>query len=324
MSAKQVVEALGGSGYLGSKPGLAGFWDRVSTRQPAAEQKRPAPVSAPALAAPHADTPPDTVIASEPPGEILQSGSLHPVPAAARGNGSHAATKPAFEAEVFEQEAASLLAASARTTPPAQLGDEPRPRRAPARTFKTTLSLPEPNVPAPPRRPADIFGLTPPSTHSPAPRPGTATPAPRIARAPAKGTEPPSRKKPQQQAEPPAEVAAEESPSGADMPATIAAGGDHATPSHEETAPVALQPDEIAQATDAEESRRHPLPRKSRPPPRHQRPRRRQPLPGGHGHPEAQEAPPPDQPVEVGTEPKARLGQILRKAGKKKTRSKPN
>ena len=63
MSAKQVVEALGGSGYLGSKPGLAGFWDRVTGRKPVTEKPK-VTVAPPALG------PPVDVLSSA---EILRS-----------------------------------------------------------------------------------------------------------------------------------------------------------------------------------------------------------------------------------------------------------
>ncbi len=300
MSAKQVVEALGGSGYLGSKPGLAGFWDRVTTRRPV-----PAARPASALAAPDADaSPPDTVDLPQPPVVIFQPSSPISAPVASRGNGSQAeAVKPPSEAEPYEPDAESdLIAASARTNPTTHLGSESKPLRPPARSFKTTLSLPEPNAP-PPRRPADIFGLTPPSTHSPAPRPGTAVPAPRIAKAPDKTTELPTRKKPQ--ADPLSEIVVEEGSSGPDNQEPITAGDIHA-PTPEAPAAAASKPDE--EAIVAEE-----LPPAA--------PFEEFAVPV---NPDAEEVEQPGQPVEAGSEPKARLGQILRKAGKKKTRSRPN
>ena len=58
MSAKQVVEALGGSGYLGSKPGLAGFWDRVTSRKSGADKPKSIIAPPPALDPPVVDVPP--------------------------------------------------------------------------------------------------------------------------------------------------------------------------------------------------------------------------------------------------------------------------
>ena len=165
------------------------------------------------------------------------------------------------------------------------------------RTFKTMLTLSEPGAASPPRRPAEIFGLSPPA-HAPAPRPGTAVPAPRIVRTPApdatsEDAEPITEAVPETEIEPRSEV-----PDAGPREATVVAVGD---------GPTALaatdggpgqagepQPDAAAGVTLVAEN------------------------------PEPEEAQAPRDINVENVEPTARLGQMLRKAGKKKPRTRQN
>jgi hypothetical protein len=294
MSAKQVVEALGGSGYLGSKPGLAGFWDRVTSRKPITDKLKTITAPPPALAPPVADMPPpEALLSPDLPAAVMRPHAPVAAPAASKSNGSKpSAAEPAVEAaEPLRPETDTKpLASAARNDPAVHAGANVTPRKPPARTFKSTLTLPEPDAPLPPRRPADIFGLSPPAAHALAPRPGTAVPAPRPARTPAGGPGPENQEVPQAEITPQNEIPVAD----VEIVAAENAAGSSPTPSAQDSEPQVAGESQPVVPADVV------------------------PVAANREPEKAQAA------REINVEPKARLGQMLRKAGKKKPKSRQN
>jgi diguanylate cyclase (GGDEF)-like protein len=308
MTAKQVVEALGGSGYLGSKPGIAGFWDRVTSRKPSDKPKGLPAGRTAALSPPPADTSsPETLLLPD-----------IPAPAVPKSNGSRpGAVSAPDDSDGLESETNPDLPVTEKAVPIAH-AEAAAPRKAPARTFKSTLTLPQPGGPPPPRRPADIFGLSPRAAHSPAPRPGTAVPAPRIRR-PVKPVPAGNELSPefQPQSEPQSPPQDIEAPAGSQ---TAEGHGEIAAervlelvppppPSDAAVEPVAQPENDDLPETVPEPPILEPQPEIFAPEPAILAPE--QPF----SEPQAGADSPAD--------PKVKLGQMLRKAGKRKSRVKP-
>ncbi|HKQ94455.1 MAG TPA: EAL domain-containing protein, partial [Aestuariivirgaceae bacterium] len=167
MSAKQVIEALGGGTFATAKPGGTGFWGRITGRGPAREPSAPPPPGT----APMATTPPGAVPvapAIDDLDDILEP-EVPPVEeekeeVIALGD----ATEPAVEAEETDvpklpsEEPAAAKVEEEKPKLVAKPASEPV---RPSVSFRSMLTLPDPEalppVPPPPPRPADIFGISP-------------------------------------------------------------------------------------------------------------------------------------------------------------------
>jgi diguanylate cyclase (GGDEF)-like protein/PAS domain S-box-containing protein len=161
MSAKQVVEALGGGSFIATKPVFSGIWDKLSGRKPA-EVAAPAPTIVPAPAA-----------AAKPVAEEAILPALATVKAALDG-ATQALALQKLEPRVEEKTEPAELAQTA--VPPPEL---PAAEKPPVHvSFKDTFTLPQPEAlpappPPPPPPPAESAGHAAPSP-STGPKPGSA------------------------------------------------------------------------------------------------------------------------------------------------------
>jgi diguanylate cyclase (GGDEF)-like protein/PAS domain S-box-containing protein len=173
MSAKQVVEALGGGGFAAAKPAIAGFWDRLSGRKPVEAPTIPAPE--PAASAP---TPAKPVVEEAEPA-ILPA--LATVKAAIDG-ATQALALQKLSAETEEKVEAVAEAEAEPAPPPAPAAEKLQPP-APV-SFKSTFTLPPPEAmpPPPSPKPAEHAGTDVTPAASTAPKPGTAPFSPRTAK----------------------------------------------------------------------------------------------------------------------------------------------
>jgi diguanylate cyclase (GGDEF)-like protein/PAS domain S-box-containing protein len=177
MTAKQVVEVLGGGSFAGTKPVFTGIWDRLGHRKlPAAKTApvaAPAPAPSPVLEPPKAPETPDQPILPE----------IAAVKAAIDGANQALAlekTNPPAEGPAAEQQEPAQEPNQSEIIPasPASAAE----KRQSHISFKTTFTLPQPEPmppPPPPTRPAEGFGLSSIPMAPAPPKPGTAPFSPR-------------------------------------------------------------------------------------------------------------------------------------------------
>jgi diguanylate cyclase (GGDEF)-like protein/PAS domain S-box-containing protein len=179
MSAKQVVETLGGGGFTGTKPVLGGLWERLTPRRP--ELPAPAPARTE-----HA--PPEPLSEQEEAAVLpalatvkaaldgaTQALALQKREAELKGNG---ADEPAHH----EPEPEEMEEAAEEPQPPMASPENP-PEHV---SFKTAFALPQPEPlpppPPPPARREEPVAMGESLPPSAAPKPGTAPFFPRAAR----------------------------------------------------------------------------------------------------------------------------------------------
>ena len=180
MSAKQVIEALGGGTFAAAKPGSPGFWSRITGRGPGRETTpAPPPGTAPMATAPPAPAAQlrddlDDILEPEPPRAVAKDEDDEDE---AIDLGDAGADEQADEQPDEQREDVEPLAAAAEDEPDEKAPEEktpvaekPKPAPAPepvrpSVSFRSMLTLPDPEalppVPPPPPRPAEIFGMTP-------------------------------------------------------------------------------------------------------------------------------------------------------------------
>jgi diguanylate cyclase (GGDEF)-like protein/PAS domain S-box-containing protein len=181
MSAKQVVEALGG-GFSSSKPVLGGLWERLSPRRP--ELPAPAPASpeykAPEPSPQHEEAAvlPALATVKAALDGATQALALQKREAEINGNGAaDVEAEPDRELNELEEVAAEAPRPSL-----------PAPENPPEHVnFKTAYALPEPEPlppppPPPPPRREEPVALSASAVHSTGPKPGTAPFVPRTSR----------------------------------------------------------------------------------------------------------------------------------------------
>jgi EAL domain-containing protein (putative c-di-GMP-specific phosphodiesterase class I) len=161
MSAKQVVEALGGGSFIATKPVFSGIWDKLSGRKPS-EVAAPVPATIPAPAA------------AEPVAEEAILPALATVKAALDG-ATQALALQKLEPRIEEKSEPAEMAQPAE--PPPEL---PAAEKPPVHvSFKDTFTLPQPEAlppppPTPPPPPAESAGLSAAPLPSTGPKPGSA------------------------------------------------------------------------------------------------------------------------------------------------------
>jgi hypothetical protein len=170
MSAKQVVEALGGGSFTATKPVFSGIWDKLSGRKPS-EVAASAPATVPAPAA-----------AAEPVAEEAILPALATVKAALDG-ATQALALQKLEPRIEEKSEPAEMAQPAE--PPPEL---PAAEKPPVHvSFKDTFTLPQPEAlppppPPPPPPPAESAGLSAAPLAATGPKPGSAPFIPRATR----------------------------------------------------------------------------------------------------------------------------------------------
>lgn len=182
MTAKQVVETLGGVGIFGPKPAATGFWDRLTGRSAAPEiparpspppkeetvrAETPAPAPDTSVPAPQEEKeiPVPQPVQSSDEAEVIPEPEKLPAspPASPLTNGSGKVVHMKIPVPP-EAGTSDTRAEPPETSEPAPPAPPPRPATPPV-SFKSMLTLPEPDsmppMPPPPPRPTEIFGLPP-------------------------------------------------------------------------------------------------------------------------------------------------------------------
>jgi hypothetical protein len=194
MSAKQVIEALGGGTFVTAKPGGTGFWGRITGRGPTREPTAPPPPGTAPMAttppgaapvAPVADDLDDILEPEAPPVEVEKEEVI------ALGD---AAAEPVVEVDVSKPVPEEPVAAKVEEEKPKLVAKPAAEPVRPSVSFRSMLTLPDPEalppVPPPPPRPADIFGISPKEAVKSPPR--SEKLAPRVPKAEALDPEPES------------------------------------------------------------------------------------------------------------------------------------
>jgi diguanylate cyclase (GGDEF)-like protein/PAS domain S-box-containing protein len=161
MSAKQVVEALGGGGFTTAKPVFAGIWDKLSGRKPAEiASTASAPQPSAAVPRPMAETPEKAPILP----------ALATVKAALDGAAQALALQKRESKTEEKPQAAEPATEQPDPAPAPPAGKSPIPT-----SFKAAFALPQPEILSPPpSRPSDEAGLSAAPLGSAGPKPGTA------------------------------------------------------------------------------------------------------------------------------------------------------
>jgi diguanylate cyclase (GGDEF)-like protein/PAS domain S-box-containing protein len=187
MSAKQVVEALGGGSFAGTKPVLGGLWERLSPRRP--ELPAPTPARAADYIPPEPASQPDeaailpalaTVKAAL--DGATQALALQKREAELKGNGADSAA-PQHEQKTEEIDEPEEVEESADEPQPLLAAPENPPEHV---GFKTAFALPQPEPlpppPPPPPRREEPLAMSGPVAPGAAPKPGRAPFIPRAGR----------------------------------------------------------------------------------------------------------------------------------------------